>query len=390
MPLSAEAQALFDHARNSLPRWISNGKQAALEWLYGLVAMFDPVRTQAQSWLDGVYLNTATGRWLDQHAKDRDTTRRLNETDAVLRERLRQVEDSITDYALQRGINRILGKTVTLATAQTLTITDVVSGTKIINVPAATYQFNDLIDLIEDGLSPGWSIRVINAKVVIRAVHPTTGAEMLMTAVWSTALRTALNMIDIAGTYSEQNLGIYQSSAPISGLCAITHLRRDRAHCEKVPTAYVVSESTTITMTDEVNPAGNAVIDPGTYTPAALATLIAASAPAGWTVTQTNGRLSFAYAPSIFSVAWSNQRTMQTCGYRANAVDWDSPLNGPYKAYGPRAYMNRGYRLTNALRPMTYVALLPSPTTQATANAVKEYLRQFGPAGFNAQVEFKV
>jgi hypothetical protein len=45
------------------------------------------------------------------------------------------------------------------------------------------------------------------------------------------------------------------------------------------------------------------------------------------------------------------------------------------------------YRMTNHARPMTYVALLPDSATLPTKEAVEEYLRQFGPGGYEALVE---
>ncbi len=108
MSLSSEAQALFDHAKNAIPRFITDGKNSALEWLYAFVAIFDPVRSQGQDYLDLTYLDGATGRSLDQHARDRGTARRLGETDDTLRERLRAIEDMVTEPALKAGVNAIL------------------------------------------------------------------------------------------------------------------------------------------------------------------------------------------------------------------------------------------------------------------------------------------
>lgn len=169
-----------------LPRWVTAGTSAALEWLYAFVEIFDTVRMQAQAWIDDTYLDNATGRALDQHAKDRGTSRRLNETDATLRQRLRTFEDMVTEPAVVAGVNNILA-----------------------------------------------------------------GAGF--------------------------------------GPCAFVNLRRARAHY------HVIGSST--------------------------------------------------------------------------------------------AFMSRGYRMTNIARPWSYIIILPYPTTQAVADAVAEYLRQYGPAGFGAYVE---
>lgn len=108
MSLSAEAQALFDHARRSLPRWLTRGKNAALEWLYAFTQVFDVTRSQGQDWLDISFLEYASGAELDQHAFDRGTSRRAGEDDPTLRLRLRNVTDAVTVPALKTAIDAIL------------------------------------------------------------------------------------------------------------------------------------------------------------------------------------------------------------------------------------------------------------------------------------------
>jgi hypothetical protein len=108
MPLSSEAQALFDHARNSVPRWLTRGKNTVLEWLYGFTEIFDSARVQAQSWLDLTYILQSFGTNLDQHAKDRGITRRAGESDLALQQRIIQVSDAVTQPALEANINAIL------------------------------------------------------------------------------------------------------------------------------------------------------------------------------------------------------------------------------------------------------------------------------------------
>lgn len=108
MALSDQAQALFDHAKQSLPRWLTNGKNTAVEWLYAFVGIFDSARTQAQDWLDITYFDNASGLELDQHALDRGTVRRSGESDVTLRERLRNISDVVTEPALKTAIDAIL------------------------------------------------------------------------------------------------------------------------------------------------------------------------------------------------------------------------------------------------------------------------------------------
>src|SRR5258705_8592656 len=108
MALTAEQQALFDHARRSLPRWLTRGKTAVLEWLHAFTQTFDTVRAQGQDWLDITFLDNATGAELDQHALDRGTTRRSGESDATLRERLRNITDVVTEPALKVAVDALL------------------------------------------------------------------------------------------------------------------------------------------------------------------------------------------------------------------------------------------------------------------------------------------
>lgn len=108
MALSAEQQALFDHARRALPRWLTRGKTAVLEWLHSYTQLFDAARSQGQDWLDITYLDNATGSELDQHALDRGTTRRSGEDDDTLRERLRNITDVVTEPALKDGVDALL------------------------------------------------------------------------------------------------------------------------------------------------------------------------------------------------------------------------------------------------------------------------------------------
>ena len=108
MPLSSEGQGLFDHARRSLPRWLTKGKTTALEWLYGYVAVFEAVYTQGEEWYSITKIQIASGSYLDQHAIDRGTSRRVGESDSALRARLRNITDAVTTAALKQSIDLLL------------------------------------------------------------------------------------------------------------------------------------------------------------------------------------------------------------------------------------------------------------------------------------------
>lgn len=108
MSLSTEAQALYDHAKQSLPRWLTEGKNSVREWLYGFVSIFDPVRSQGQDWLDITFITNASGVELDQHALDRGTIRRDGEDDATLRLRLISIQDAVTEPAIKTAVDILL------------------------------------------------------------------------------------------------------------------------------------------------------------------------------------------------------------------------------------------------------------------------------------------
>lgn len=108
MVLSNEDLALFKHARDSLPRWVTTAPDSELEWLYAFVAIFAAARDKLQDWLDTTLISNASGVELDQHAADQGTSRRLLEEDVPLRERLRTVTDADTEPALTAGVNAIL------------------------------------------------------------------------------------------------------------------------------------------------------------------------------------------------------------------------------------------------------------------------------------------
>jgi hypothetical protein len=63
------------------------------------VKIFDAARTQVVAFFEQALILQATGAtpdFLDQHAKDRGTTRQDSETDSDLRQRLRTIEDALT------------------------------------------------------------------------------------------------------------------------------------------------------------------------------------------------------------------------------------------------------------------------------------------------------
>jgi hypothetical protein len=108
MPLSAEQQALYDHGKAALPRFLFVSESAAYEWLYQSTMIMDRVREYVDEMLASTFLEEADTRALNLHAKERGTTRRVDETNAALVERLRTPEDALTEDALLLRIRAIV------------------------------------------------------------------------------------------------------------------------------------------------------------------------------------------------------------------------------------------------------------------------------------------
>lgn len=108
MALTATEQDYYDHAKRSLPRFLFANDGAAQEITGAFAVMVGALHTQVLEWLSFTYILSATGIWLDQHARDRGTTRRENESDATLQARLSTLEETVTRPALLAHVNAIL------------------------------------------------------------------------------------------------------------------------------------------------------------------------------------------------------------------------------------------------------------------------------------------
>lgn len=108
MALTATEQSYYDHAKRSLPRFLFASSSAPQEIFGGYAVMVGAFHTQVDEWLSFTFVRTATGIWLDQHARDRGTTRRVDESDATLQARLSTLEDVVTRPALLAHVNDIL------------------------------------------------------------------------------------------------------------------------------------------------------------------------------------------------------------------------------------------------------------------------------------------
>lgn len=95
----ASAQDYEDHALNGLPRWF-RGDGRALETIKALAEQFKEAQDQSDTWREQANILDSTGIWLDQHARDRNTRRQNTETDAALRDRLRNFDDALNFTAV--------------------------------------------------------------------------------------------------------------------------------------------------------------------------------------------------------------------------------------------------------------------------------------------------
>lgn len=108
MAFTAEEQSLYDTLRSTLPGFF--WQKATPEEIWGgLVKVFERVRMEVSTFISQSYILDAVGVWLDQHARDRGYYRQEGETDAVLRERIRNPLDVLTRPVVLYAVNAILG-----------------------------------------------------------------------------------------------------------------------------------------------------------------------------------------------------------------------------------------------------------------------------------------
>jgi hypothetical protein len=110
MAFTAEEQKIYDFAKSAIPRFMFQ-KVRQEEEFGALVKMFDAARQQIAAYFLQAYILTADGSgpdFLNQHAIGRNTFRQDGETDAALRQRLRNIEDALTRPALLAAADAIL------------------------------------------------------------------------------------------------------------------------------------------------------------------------------------------------------------------------------------------------------------------------------------------
>jgi hypothetical protein len=110
MALDSQEQDFMDFALAALPRWMRSDDV----FLRGAAKMFGQVRAQSDYWFGQTLISDATGPttgqpdWLNQHARDRGTSRQNGESDQALRQRIRNVPDALTRDSLLAAANAIL------------------------------------------------------------------------------------------------------------------------------------------------------------------------------------------------------------------------------------------------------------------------------------------
>lgn len=114
MALTADEQELYDLAKKTLPAWYADDERAN-EFLGACAKMFGAARAISEHWLKVVVyitlatVDTATNPdWLDQHARDRGTSRQDGESDEALIARLRNIEDLVTRPALLAAVQAMM------------------------------------------------------------------------------------------------------------------------------------------------------------------------------------------------------------------------------------------------------------------------------------------
>lgn len=110
MSLTDDEQRLYDFAAGALPSWISHPDpflSASAKQMGAALALAQYLFAQALL-RSAEGATSTTPDWLNQHARDRNTSRQAGESDDALRERLRTIPDALTRQAILDAANAIL------------------------------------------------------------------------------------------------------------------------------------------------------------------------------------------------------------------------------------------------------------------------------------------
>jgi hypothetical protein len=108
--LTPDEQSFLDFALSSLPRWMRDDDLH----LVASAIVFGAVKIQTDYWYRQTLITQADGPvaglpdWLNQHARDRGTNRQANESNAALRDRIRNVPDALTRASILSAADAIL------------------------------------------------------------------------------------------------------------------------------------------------------------------------------------------------------------------------------------------------------------------------------------------
>lgn len=106
--LNTVEQGYFDHARGALPRFLFQSDDAPQDVLGAYAKIFGAVDAQVREWVEQAYIQSATGIFLEQHARDFGTSKRAGESEAVLRARIGKEQLVVTRPRLLQGADEIL------------------------------------------------------------------------------------------------------------------------------------------------------------------------------------------------------------------------------------------------------------------------------------------
>lgn len=87
---------------------MSDSSKSAQELWGAVVKSMIVAQRQVEDWNLATFILSATGAWLNAHARDRGTFRQFNESDAALASRLRTYDDAVTVPAVLAAVQAVL------------------------------------------------------------------------------------------------------------------------------------------------------------------------------------------------------------------------------------------------------------------------------------------
>lgn len=405
MALNSDEQELYDWLRSSLPGWFFASDDAPGELWEAVAKALNLVRQQVDSWLEALYILSAEGVWLNQHARDRDTFRQGSETDETLADRLRSIEDAVTPAAVELAVNKVLlaqgvPSLVTVPRGgwrMNWAVEDSCSG--VVSIPEGYYTLQALLTEVQtqffDPESPATAERVIvtyDAAGVVTFDSSLADDDLSLTWVHAD-FRAALGFdADVSGVTSATG------DDPADGWnsCAMVELRRDRGFMQVYTPPGGTGDAYTksgdlVTLTDAAAAFDGAMVPP--VRRYAWLTPRARVLSTGGSTTPANDQVD----ASVVDVGDDSLSFYNPAGAaEAYTGTWqvDNAQDGFRKAYLSRGYrMTRHFTTDPALVDLPrrgaagFVVILPYGTTEATASGVREALRAKKAGGIVAYVE---